>query len=124
MTSYGQFCSVARAHEALGGRWTPLVIRFDLSGHAARFLLLRPTEASLCSQNPGFPEALCLSGPLAARVSWWRGDASFAESRRRGLALTGLRDLVRAFPGWFQRYLFAGIAPARSREGAEERPGP
>ena len=24
MSSYGQFCAVARAHEALGGRWTLL----------------------------------------------------------------------------------------------------
>jgi DNA-binding HxlR family transcriptional regulator len=32
MTGYGQFCSVARAHEALGGRWTLLVVRELLCG--------------------------------------------------------------------------------------------
>jgi DNA-binding HxlR family transcriptional regulator len=32
MTSYGQFCSVARAHEVLGGRWTLLVVRELLCG--------------------------------------------------------------------------------------------
>src|SRR5689334_11587825 len=32
MTGYGQFCSMARAHEVLGGRWTLLVVREILSG--------------------------------------------------------------------------------------------
>jgi len=32
MASYGQFCSVARAHEVLGGRWTLLVVRELLCG--------------------------------------------------------------------------------------------
>jgi DNA-binding HxlR family transcriptional regulator len=32
MPTYGQFCSVARAHEVLGGRWTLLVVRELLCG--------------------------------------------------------------------------------------------
>src|SRR5881396_247043 len=32
MTGYGQFCSMARAHEVLGGRWTLLVVRELLCG--------------------------------------------------------------------------------------------
>lgn len=32
MSSYGQFCSVARAHEVIGGRWTLLVVRELLCG--------------------------------------------------------------------------------------------
>jgi DNA-binding HxlR family transcriptional regulator len=32
MTNYGQFCSVARAYEVLGGRWTLLVVRGLLCG--------------------------------------------------------------------------------------------
>ena len=32
MTGYGQFCSIARAHEVLGGRWTLLVVRELLCG--------------------------------------------------------------------------------------------
>jgi len=31
-----------------------------------------------------------------------------------GLVLEGRREWVRAFPGWFERYLFAATAPARS----------
>jgi DNA-binding HxlR family transcriptional regulator len=36
MTGYGQFCSIARAHEVLGGRWTLLVVR-ELLGGSSRF---------------------------------------------------------------------------------------
>ncbi|MBN9546534.1 MAG: helix-turn-helix transcriptional regulator [Alphaproteobacteria bacterium] len=32
MTSYGQFCAIARAHEILGGRWTILIARELLCG--------------------------------------------------------------------------------------------
>ncbi|MCC7274120.1 MAG: helix-turn-helix transcriptional regulator [Alphaproteobacteria bacterium] len=32
MSGYGQFCAVARAHEALGGRWSLLVVRELLCG--------------------------------------------------------------------------------------------
>ncbi|HEX3405943.1 MAG TPA: helix-turn-helix domain-containing protein, partial [Caulobacteraceae bacterium] len=32
MAGYGQFCSIARAHEVLGGRWTLLVVRELLCG--------------------------------------------------------------------------------------------
>ena len=32
MPGYGQFCSVARAHEVLGGRWTLLIVRELMCG--------------------------------------------------------------------------------------------
>lgn len=94
----------------------PLVVRFEIDGQPLRFLLLKRREASFCSQNPGFPEALALRGPLPALVAWWRGDVSFAGSRRLGLALSGPRELVRVFPDWFELYLFAGIQPAHGDE--------
>jgi DNA-binding HxlR family transcriptional regulator len=97
----------------------PIVVRFEIKGSRnPRFLLLRPTEASLCAQNPGFPEPLTVRGSLEALVSWWRGDVSFAEARRIGLSLEGPRVLVRAFPDWFDRYLFAqveAVAPETCR---------
>ena len=89
----------------------PLVVRFEIARHR-RFMLLRRPEAALCSENPGFPEPLSVRTPLPALVAWWRGDASFAEAQRMGLQIAGPRTLARAFPQWFERYLFAHIAPA------------
>ncbi|MFO1026915.1 MAG: helix-turn-helix domain-containing protein [Acetobacteraceae bacterium] len=90
----------------------PIVVRFDFTGHQRQFMLLKRSEASICHANPGFPEPLSLTGKVAALAAWWRGDASFLQARRSGLALEGPRPMVNAFPTWFERYLFADIAPA------------
>ena len=94
----------------------PLVIRLELDGHRPSYLLLRGTEASLCNHNPGYPEPLSLHGPLAALVSWWRGDVGLREAQRCGLRIEGALTLVRAFPGWFDRYLFADVKPAAGQD--------
>lgn len=91
----------------------PLVVRFAIEGQRQpRFLLLKEGEISLCTQNPGFPEPLCIRTSLSALVAWWRGDVSFAEAQRMGLTVEGPRALAKAFPGWFERYLFAEVRPA------------
>jgi len=90
----------------------PFVVRFEVRGHHTRFMLLKKTEASLCHRNPGFPEPVCVRGPLAALVAWWRGDMSFLEARRMGLEIDGLKAFTRAFPKWFDLYPFAHIGPA------------
>lgn len=90
----------------------PLVVRFEIRGHHQRFMLLKKTEASLCHQNPGFPEPVCVRGPIAAVVAWWRGDMRFVEAQRLGLIIEGPKALIRAFPEWFDRYPFAHIGPA------------
>ena len=89
-----------------------IVVRVAIRGSAPRFLLLKRAEASLCAHNPGFPEPLCVGGPLAALVAWWRGDVGFLEAQRMGLAVTGPRALARAFPTWFERYQLAHVGPA------------
>lgn len=91
----------------------PLVVRFEIQKHQSQLLLLRKKEVALCSRNPGFPEPLRVHGPLEALVAWWRGDASFAHAQRMGLGLEGPQDLVKAFPDWFDRYLFAHIGSVR-----------
>jgi DNA-binding HxlR family transcriptional regulator len=90
----------------------PFVVRFEVRGQRVRFMLLKRTEASLCHRNPGFPEPVCVRGPLAALVAWWRGDMSFLEARRVGLEIDGLKAFTRAFPKWFDLYPFAHIGPA------------
>ncbi|WP_374447590.1 winged helix-turn-helix transcriptional regulator [Stella sp.] len=90
----------------------PQVVRFVVDGGPPRFLLLAAGEGQLCSRNPGFPEPLAVTTPLAPLVAWWRGDVDFPGAQRRGLAVAGPRALARAFPGWFARYAFAEVAPA------------
>jgi DNA-binding HxlR family transcriptional regulator len=90
----------------------PLVVRYEIRGHRQRFMLLKKTEASLCHQNPGFPEPVCVRGPLPALVAWWRGDESFVSAKRMGLTIDGPRAATRAFPTWFGLYPFAHIRPA------------
>jgi DNA-binding HxlR family transcriptional regulator len=97
----------------------PVVVRVELAdvrGRAGvRFLLLRRSEVSLCAENPGFPEELCLRASLRTLTAWWRGDLSLAEARAEGLVVEGSRARVREFPRWFERYLLAEVAPARAR---------
>jgi DNA-binding HxlR family transcriptional regulator len=95
----------------------PFVLRFEVRGHHVRFMLLKPTEASICHENPGFPEPVCVRGPLAALVAWWRGDMDFVAARRMGLAIDGPKALIRAFPKWFDLYPFAHIGPAVRKAG-------
>ena len=90
----------------------PFVVRFEVRGHQVRFTLLKTTEASLCHENPGFPEPVCVRGPLAALVAWWRGDMSFVAAQRMGLMVDGPKAFTRAFAKWFDLYPFAHIAPA------------
>jgi DNA-binding HxlR family transcriptional regulator len=94
---------------------SPTVVRIeltDLRRSATRWLLLRKSEVSLCGTNPGFPESLAVRTDRRTLIAWWRGDVSYAEARQRGLHVDGPAALVRAFPSWFQRYLFADVAPA------------
>jgi DNA-binding HxlR family transcriptional regulator len=96
----------------------PIVVRVELSdarrGSAVRFLLLRRSEVSLCTENPGFPEELRVRGSLRTLTAWWRGDLSLPQARAAGMTIEGRREWVRAFPSWFLRYLFAEVAPARA----------
>ena len=96
----------------------PLVLRIAITKHTPRFLLLSAGQCAVCTHNPGFPEPITLSGPLFALVAWWRGDANFAQAQRMGLTVTGPKTLVRNFPGWFERYAFADVAPAAKAAAA------
>ena len=99
----------------------PVVARIELSDEkgrtSTRYLLLRRSEVSLCTVNPGFPETLRIRAPLRTLVGWWRGDFSLADARHAGLVLEGRRTWVRSFAGWFQKYAFAGVAPAEPGYG-------
>jgi DNA-binding HxlR family transcriptional regulator len=95
---------------------TPVVLRIELTdvrGPASRrYLLLRRSEVSLCPANPGYPEELCLRADRRTLIGWWRGDLTLSQARGAGFVLEGRRDWIRAFPTWFEGYLFANVAPA------------
>jgi DNA-binding HxlR family transcriptional regulator len=101
----------------------PVVARIETTDGrrrpSARYLLLRRTEVSLCTSNPGFPEELRVRAPLATLTAWWRGDCSLAHARAAGMIVEGRRAWVRAFPTWFERYAFAAIAPAPAQPRAD-----
>ncbi len=103
---------------------SPVVIRIELtdSRPSVRFLLLRRTEVSLCTENPGFPEELRLTATVRTLTAWWRGDISLGDARSAGMMIRGRREWVRAFPSWFERYLFADVPPARRPAGADSVP--
>lgn len=56
-------------------------------------------------------DAICVRASRRILIGWWRG--TFRQVLHAGLALEGRREWVRAFPSWFDRYLFAAVAPAR-----------
>jgi len=86
------------------------------SGHSykAPAKSCRKGRRALCSTNPGYPEELCLRADRRTLTAWWRGDLTLTQARAAGLVLEGRREWIRAFPTWFERYLFAGVAPAAS----------
>jgi DNA-binding HxlR family transcriptional regulator len=81
-----------------------VVVQFDF--HGARtgsyWLLLEPTDVSVCLQHPCFDIDLLVTADLAAFYQVWLGRISFAESlRQKWVQVDGTPALIRAFPTWF-----------------------
>src|SRR3954464_11711367 len=99
MPTYGQFCSVARAHEVLGGRWTLLVVRELLCG-SSRFNDIRRgiprISRTMLSERL---QELTLAGAVA------RIDGAHGPEYRLTDAGRELADIVGALARWGQRWL-------------------
>src|SRR6185369_3188642 len=99
MTGYGQFCAMARAHEALGGRWTLLIVREILSG-SHRFNDIRRgiprVSRTVLSERL---QALVFIGAIA------RSDGPHGPEYELTEAGQELAMLVSAFGTWGQRWL-------------------
>jgi hypothetical protein len=52
---------------------------------------------------------LHVKASLRTLTAWWRGDISLTDARAEGMIIEGRRERVRAFPRWFERYLFADV---------------
>jgi DNA-binding HxlR family transcriptional regulator len=80
------------------------VIRFELLSRSRRYfwLILRPGEASLCPEHPGFEEDLFVT---ARPIDLYRlvvGQQSLAQAMEEGtVRVEGPPQLVRSLPRWF-----------------------
>ena len=80
------------------------VIEFDFrSARKQRYwLLLEPTDASVCLKHPGFDVDVMVSADILALYRVWLGRATLAEAlHRKQVRLEGSPADLRAFPQWF-----------------------
>ena len=92
-----------------------VVIRFDFTGfrpHERYWLLLEHRETEICKTYSGLDEDLYITADAEAFVKWHAGQLSWARATRDSrIQLDGPLWLVRAFPTWNGRSMFAHIKP-------------
>ena len=92
-----------------------VVIRFEFTGRPRReryWLLIERGDTEICRTSPGLDEDLCITAEADAFVRWHAGQVSWAQATREArIQLEGPASLVRAFPTWNRRSLFAHIRP-------------
>lgn len=92
-----------------------VVIRFDFTGrpHRERYwLLIELGDIEICKRYPGFEEDLYITAEAEAFVKWHAGQLSWAQATREDrIQLDGSPSLIRAFPTWNARSMFAHIRP-------------
>jgi hypothetical protein len=75
---------------------------------ASKFL----SATEICKAYPGLDEDLYITAEAEAFVKWHAGQLTWAQATRAGrIRLDGSPSLVRAFPTWNARSMFAGIKP-------------
>ncbi len=112
------------------GRLPPdrTVVQFDFRAPAKRYwMVLEPSEVSVCLQHPGFDVDLAVAVDTATLYRVYLGRAQLAGAVRDGtVTLTGPATLRRGFGRWFAWSAFApasGAAEER-RRAASRLPGP
>jgi DNA-binding HxlR family transcriptional regulator len=92
-----------------------IVIRFDFTGRAQReryWLLIEHGETEICTTSPGLNDDLCITAEAEAFVRWHAGQLTWAQATRENrIHLDGSWSLVKAFPTWNARSMFAHIRP-------------
>ena len=96
------------------------VIQFDFRDPAKRYwMVLEPSEVSVCLQHPGFEVDLEVTVDTATLYRVYMGRAELGGAMRAGkLTMTGLKTLQRGFGRWFAWSAFApasGLADERRR---------
>ena len=92
-----------------------VVIRFDFTGRPRRecyWLLIELGDTEICKTYPGFQEDLYVTAEAEAFVKWHAGRLTWAQAIRDGrIQLDGPSWLVKAFPTWNARSMFAHVKP-------------
>ena len=100
-----------------------VVIRFDFTGfrrHERYWLLLERGETEICKTYPGLDEDLYITAEAEAFVKWHAGQLTWAQALRDSrIRLDGPSWLVRAFPTWNARSMFAHIKPVPNAASVE-----
>jgi DNA-binding HxlR family transcriptional regulator len=104
VTGYGQFCSIARAHEVLGGRWTLLIVRELLCG-STRFNDIRRAipRISKTMLSERLNELIHVGAVL-------RVEGEHGPEYRLTKAGKELAAIVESFGRWGQRWLSRSAA--------------
>jgi DNA-binding HxlR family transcriptional regulator len=91
-----------------------VVVRFDFTGRARReryWLLIELGDTEICKTYPGH-EDLSITAEAEAFVKWHAGQLSWAQAvRENRIQVDGPWSLVRAFPTWNARSMFAHVRP-------------
>jgi DNA-binding HxlR family transcriptional regulator len=92
-----------------------VVIRFDFTGCPRReryWLLIELGDTEICKTYPGLDEDLYITAEAEAFVKWHAGQLTWAQATRADrIRLDGPSWLVRAFPTWNARSMFADVRP-------------
>jgi DNA-binding HxlR family transcriptional regulator len=97
------------------------VVKFDFRDPKRRYwMVLEPSEVSVCLQHPGFDVDLEVNVDTATLYRVYLGRAGLADATRTGLlTLSGPRTLQRGFGRWFTWSAFAPASrAAQSRRTA------
>src|SRR5262245_16712207 len=100
------------------------VIRFDFRGPKRRYwMVLEPSEVSVCLQHPGFDVDLEVTVDTATLYRVYLGQAELSGAIRGGqLTMNGPRALQRGFRQWFTWSAFAPASrSAQNRRTAASR---
>lgn len=95
------------------------VVQFDFRGAKRQtlWLVLEPSEVSLCLTHPGFDVDLLVTADTASFYRVWFGWIPFGQTLDEGtIQLDGVPALVRVFPSWLMLSHFAPTVRATVEE--------
>jgi DNA-binding HxlR family transcriptional regulator len=112
---------VWRIHQRINCELLPdrrTVVEFDFTGPRAHrvWLLLEPSEVSVCVTPPGFDSDLVVRSDLALFYRLWLGHVEYDAAIRCGsVVVEGRPALVRQVPRWLMWSPMAGFVRERER---------